>query len=55
MVSAAVLDFRGYTVAMGRRHIMDVMDAIEFVKAHWLWFAVAAPFVIGYIAMKILG
>ena len=55
MVWAAVLDFREYTVAMGRRHHMNVMDAMDFVKAHWIWFAVAAPFVIGFIAMKILG
>lgn len=34
---------------------MSVTDVIHFVDEHKLWFAVAAPLVIGFVVMKILG
>ena len=33
---------------------MDPTDVIEFVKEYKFWFAVAIPFVIGFIVIKIL-
>lgn len=33
---------------------MDLSDAIQFVNEHKLWFAVATPFVVGFILMKFL-
>lgn len=34
---------------------MDLSDAMQFVSEHKWWFAVATPFVIGFILMKFLG
>ena len=34
---------------------MDLADVMEFVKEYKFWFAVAAPVVIAFIVLKILG
>lgn len=35
---------------------MDIVSiAIDFVLAHKMWFAVAVPFVIGFVVVKNLG
>ncbi len=33
---------------------MDMTDVIEFVKEYKFWFAVAIPFVVGIIVIKVL-
>lgn len=34
---------------------MDLNDVIDFVREYKFWLAVAVPFVIGFILIKILG
>ena len=34
---------------------MEMSDVLEFVKEYKMWFAVAAPFVIGFVVLKMMG